>query len=643
MNNNVSKEYMRSKIFKQDNEIHEAIMPEHFKKMPIIVTSDFAKKMVAADYTGSKKSLINFAFRHKEFLKKIPYFGKKLISKKNSMLNRVRMDMSSIKDVSPLFLLHNDDFMGEIYKELLGRFIDLETLNCCMQMLKYGASKGVIVYSIAISEEFNNRCKILNIEQYKKQYKKYIFKQKLNRIPIFNRIIPIFTIRSQMNLLHEAIGQSEYYIKRSMNENNTQIQKEILEIKSEIAVVKYTHEQILHHVNLLHDEVKQGECSIKRSINDNHAQLLKESSIIREEITVNRAATEKVVAKQCVQLAQIEQSLSAQGRNLSALQQSFSGQEESLSTQEQSLLAIKEDISEYKHNFSLLQQSNSSVRDQLQGLSESINLSLSISTSISEKVDSANIMRDSLSFMVKEIPDRYHSNGAINEKSYLQFATKDVNHEEIKGFSEKDKFYYYLANLSRGSKSFVQESQQNYVEYVKNAYGLCKQKLVVDVGSGRGEFLELMHLNNISAIGIDSNPASANIAMQNGFKVVVDTVQNYMMDIENNSLSAITMFQVAEHIPFDEMFDLCHVFAEKIGDNGCFIMETINPFCFSKFGSFKIDPSHIEFPSPDAFKLLCEMCGFSNVELHFYAPVGNGIKSENMLSNYEGYCLIATK
>ena len=103
------------------------------------------------------------------------------------------------------------------------------------------------------------------------------------------------------------------------------------------------------------------------------------------------------------------------------------------------------------------------------------------------------------------------------------------------------------------------------------------------------------------------------------------------------------MIEVVEHMPFEKAVALCKLIYEKLDVNGCYIMETINPYCYSKFGSFRLDPSHIQYPSPDVYKLVLEMVGFSSVEMFFYAPINSPKMDEIMVNNYEGYYLVARK
>lgn len=512
MNDNLSKSYIRNVLFR-NSQIED--LSNSYSNKYIFMESihpSTATRYLIENESGLKKKLINFAFRHKEFIKHIPIIGKKAIRIKTQMVKKIMHNSSDILDVEPLFGLYNTDFPGEIYKLLLGRLIDEAGLKECIKLMRTGASKGALVYIIAKSAEFKNRFQIKNIKLYRKEYKKYLSKQRVSKIPIINRITPIFTLKSQFSELYDRLEQSEHIMKNLLVEN-----------KSLLYIVKDEQKRLLENV--------------------------------------------------CEKL---------------------------------------DDQSE-------------------------------LASSLSEKIANYAYLLDTLSFTTKEIPNRYISDGAIKEQSYLKKATENVDVSSLDQYEEKDKFYYLLANLFRGDTKFVKNTQSFYLKYVQDAYAKCDCKPFIDIGSGRGEFLESLKDLGAEGIGVDYNRASAEVAIKKGLNVKIDLAQNYLLSLDDNSLSGVSMFQVAEHISFDEMFSLCYIISSKISKGGCFIMETMNPYCFCKFGNFKIDPSHIEFPSPDAFKLLLELCGFSKVILEFYGPLADGVKTINTLANYEGYCAIAIK
>ena len=234
--------------------------------------------------------------------------------------------------------------------------------------------------------------------------------------------------------------------------------------------------------------------------------------------------------------------------------------------------------------------------------------------------------------------------GILGIPSYLGKAKEGTDDEIIKEFSEEEKFYYYLGNLFRGSEESIKNQQMHYLKHAKRAYENSGQLPFVDIGCGRGEFLEILKSYGIESIGIDTNEAVASGPREKGLNVIVEDGMRFLKSVEDSALSGVSMFQVVEHMEFNYVFKLCSLASRKISPGGCIIIETINPYCYRKLGTYSLDPSHIYMPSPDALKLMLEMLDFQNVIIQFYAPIKDKItKKENSLNLYEGYCLIAEK
>ncbi|MDR2409051.1 MAG: methyltransferase domain-containing protein [Bacteroidales bacterium] len=268
-----------------------------------------------------------------------------------------------------------------------------------------------------------------------------------------------------------------------------------------------------------------------------------------------------------------------------------------------------------------------------------------------ESVDYANIRIDDVVHRVgpyiesqwQELPDIFESNGIVDISSYLEKSMEGVNNALIKNISKYDQFYLLLANLSRGSKEGLYKFWENYLYDIRQSYEECGHLPVIDIGCGKGDFLEFLRDNGIKGTGVDINKASAGIAIHKGFDISIADAFDYIKALDDHSTSVISLLEVAEHISFEYFFKLCDEISKKVANSGCFVMDTINPWCYYKLGSFCLDPSHIRFPSPDSIKLMLEMFGFNSIHIRFYAPLGIGARTLNKLANYEGYSIVAKK
>jgi O-antigen chain-terminating methyltransferase len=168
----------------------------------------------------------------------------------------------------------------------------------------------------------------------------------------------------------------------------------------------------------------------------------------------------------------------------------------------------------------------------------------------------------------------------------------------------------------RGSEEEIKERQRIYVSYFEGRAD------VVDIGCGRGEFLELMRESGIRARGVDLDLDMILLCREKGLDVSAQDAFAYLRALPDDSLGGIFAAQVIEHLhPLRviELVNLCH---RKLGPGGVLIVETPNPKCLMVFAdTFYKDPSHVQPAHPDTMQFLFEALNFHQVELRFLGPV----------------------
>lgn len=212
--------------------------------------------------------------------------------------------------------------------------------------------------------------------------------------------------------------------------------------------------------------------------------------------------------------------------------------------------------------------------------------------------------------------------------------------------------YFRFENYFRGPRETVKQRQEIYLEYFRN----CRS--ILDIGCGRGEFLELMRDNGLSAVGVDTYPDFAEYCCSLGFNAVCDDGIGYLSRLE--SVDGIFVGQVVEHLTVDQIINLIETAYSKLSDDGVIIMETPNPQSLSIYvNAFYIDPSHVKPVHPETLKYLLKNAGFSSIETVFtesskpditIPPLKNEEKFntamatvQNMLFGSQDYAVIARK
>jgi O-antigen chain-terminating methyltransferase len=187
---------------------------------------------------------------------------------------------------------------------------------------------------------------------------------------------------------------------------------------------------------------------------------------------------------------------------------------------------------------------------------------------------------------------------------------------------EPDFDYFGFEERFRGSETDIKERQRIYVEYFQG------KGEVLDIGSGRGEFLELLREAGIQAKGVDIDLDMVLVCREKGLDVVRQDAFAYLESLPDESLGGIFAAQVIEHLEPSRVIQLVKLCHRKLRQGGFLILETPNPKCLMVFAeSFYMDFSHTRPIHPEAMRFLLKSIGFEGVELKFSAPVESSMRT----------------
>ena len=184
-----------------------------------------------------------------------------------------------------------------------------------------------------------------------------------------------------------------------------------------------------------------------------------------------------------------------------------------------------------------------------------------------------------------------------------------------------DPLYLALHDQFRGPPEMIRERLCVYLPLVREARTQTAQLPVLDLGCGRGEWLDLLREEHCTARGVDLNPAVVVQCQQRGLEVVEAEAIEYLQSQPDASLGAVTAFQLIEHLPFRDLVQLFDETVRVLHPGGIVIFETPNPEnVLVGSGGFYMDPTH-EKPLPSAVvKFVAESRGLSQVEVMFLHP-----------------------
>jgi O-antigen chain-terminating methyltransferase len=187
--------------------------------------------------------------------------------------------------------------------------------------------------------------------------------------------------------------------------------------------------------------------------------------------------------------------------------------------------------------------------------------------------------------------------------------------------------YSVFEEVFRGPRSIVRERVRAYlldIEAIRTAGP------VLDVGCGRGEFLEVLAEADVPAYGVDLNRAMVEQNRVRGLDVRLEDAFTHLRSVEPGSLRAVAAIHVVEHLTTDQLVELLELASGALGPGGQIIIETPNPENLSVAAhSFYLDPTHRRPVPPQLLGFLIGSVGFTDIEVRRLArdELGRGIPS----------------
>ena len=187
-----------------------------------------------------------------------------------------------------------------------------------------------------------------------------------------------------------------------------------------------------------------------------------------------------------------------------------------------------------------------------------------------------------------------------------------------------DFVYRRLEDGLRGSAAQVREAMQPYVDRA------AASPPAMDVGCGRGEFLELCRDKGVPARGFDLNERSVADLRQRGFEVTLSGIPDCFQSIGPATVGSILAAHVVEHLPVEALFALFRESARVLKSGGVLMIETPNAESLVVSSSeFWRDPTHLAPRHPAALVLLGREHGFAVEEVRAVHPLPEGTALES--------------
>jgi len=180
--------------------------------------------------------------------------------------------------------------------------------------------------------------------------------------------------------------------------------------------------------------------------------------------------------------------------------------------------------------------------------------------------------------------------------------------------------YVAFEERFRGERSSLKEGLTGYVDLFE---GLGP---VLDLGCGRGEFLELLEAADIPSTGIDGNPEMVAECRARDLTAEVGDAVAHVESVAPGTIGGIFAAQFIEHLPprtIRKFVDDCF---RAIRPGGRVVLETVNPASVTAFVGFYRDLTHEKPLHPETLEFLLRAAGFQDVTIRTASPVSERAK-----------------
>jgi SAM-dependent methyltransferase len=192
-------------------------------------------------------------------------------------------------------------------------------------------------------------------------------------------------------------------------------------------------------------------------------------------------------------------------------------------------------------------------------------------------------------------------------------------------------FYRAFEDRYRGSREIIKDRLRAYAPFTAPLLQ-GGPAAALDLGCGRGEWLELLGEDGFDARGVDLDDGMLAACHERGLAARHCDALAALRAQPDASLALVSAFHLVEHLPFELVQDLITESLRALRPGGLLIMETPNPENLTVGAtSFYRDPTHVRPLPPDLLGFAADHAGFGRqrivrlqeeAQLHTDAPLG---------------------
>jgi 2-polyprenyl-3-methyl-5-hydroxy-6-metoxy-1,4-benzoquinol methylase len=177
--------------------------------------------------------------------------------------------------------------------------------------------------------------------------------------------------------------------------------------------------------------------------------------------------------------------------------------------------------------------------------------------------------------------------------------------------------YRGFEDIFRGDERAVLQQQIAYLSHFTGA------DWVLDLGCGRGEFLDALVARGIGARGADMDESMVARCREKGHDVQLADAATYLRALGDDAVPGMFAAQVVEHLAAAQLSELLSLMKAKLAPGGAAVLETVNPHNPAAMKAFWTDTTHHHPLFPEVLLALCRLAGFESGEVRFPEQTGD--------------------
>ena len=477
--------------------------------------------------------------------------------------------------LNDFLIFEGTKFIKSIFKGILRREPAEEEVKYLLQELQT-KNKLSTISKIRYSKEGKEK----NI--FVKNLSRYYKKEKIFRYRIIGPAIKLFFIVKNLPQKLAALDRFESFTRLKFQEIQNDIDNKVRVIGNRVQTTTSTQEEF---INKSISKIESYFHELEKYVNELEEKKASKESVRRFQEGINQLDFNISILKERVAIRydQIASNLQEQDNNITGINQD-------VKTINQDVKSTQRYVRNVVKNKEVLNELLKEARERLPSV-----------FTAKETMELINQQQDSLDPFYAGFEDKFR--GTREEiKTKLEIYLKDIKilHNKIN-----------KKNVGKGNKKSIK---------------------IIDLGCGRGEWLEILQYQGYHAIGIDHNHSFIDECQKLKLKVQEEDIFSFLEQQDKNSFDVMTAFHIIEHLPLQKQVKLLDEVLRVLKPGGMMILETPNPenlligSCY-----FYMDPTHKNPLVPESLHFLVQERGFQETmvrRLHKYSDFHEVSESE---------------